>query len=155
MLAELHSACGDTMMAKTGSPRRCCPREGHRAQGTGPRFLSPWSPRHWHCGAGAHPVRRNAPLGISGGRRRDCGGVLRSQLPGGRSAATRDRGCVSGSGCLSAACIRRSGAHHADRFFMPARTDPDAPKHSGITFELAEQSLRLFAKEVLPVVKSW
>ncbi|MFQ5874379.1 MAG: acyl-CoA dehydrogenase family protein, partial [Dehalococcoidia bacterium] len=34
--------------------------------------------------------------------------------------------------------IWSSGAHHADRFFMLARTDPDAPKHRGITFFLGD-----------------
>jgi len=34
--------------------------------------------------------------------------------------------------------IWTSGAHHADWIFMMARTDPDAPKHRGISFLLAD-----------------
>ncbi|MBI4339771.1 MAG: acyl-CoA dehydrogenase family protein [Chloroflexi bacterium] len=34
--------------------------------------------------------------------------------------------------------IWTSGAHHADWLFMLARTDPDAPKHRGISFFLAD-----------------
>jgi len=36
--------------------------------------------------------------------------------------------------------IWTSGAHHADRFFMLARTDSDAPKHRGITFFLGDMN---------------
>lgn len=36
--------------------------------------------------------------------------------------------------------IWTSGAHHADRFFMLARTDSDAPKHRGITFFLGDMT---------------
>ena len=46
--------------------------------------------------------------------------------------------------------IWTSGAHHADRFFMLARTDPDAPKHRGITFFLGD--MRDPGVEVRPIV---
>ena len=36
--------------------------------------------------------------------------------------------------------IWTSGAHHADWLFMLARTDPDAPKHRGISFLLTPKS---------------
>lgn len=36
--------------------------------------------------------------------------------------------------------IWTSGAHHADWIFMMARTDPDAPKHRGISFFLADMT---------------
>ena len=36
--------------------------------------------------------------------------------------------------------IWTSNAHHAERIFFLARTDPDAPKHKGITFFLADMN---------------
>ena len=41
---------------------------------------------------------------------------------------------------ISGQKIWTSGAHHADRFFMLARTNPEAPKHRGITFFLGDMS---------------
>lgn len=48
--------------------------------------------------------------------------------------------------------IWTSGAHHADRFFMLARTDPDAPKHRGITFFMGD--MRDPGIEVRPIVSA-
>ena len=48
--------------------------------------------------------------------------------------------------------IWTSGAHHADRFFMLARTDPDAPKHRGITFFMGD--MKDSGVEVRPIVSA-
>ena len=48
--------------------------------------------------------------------------------------------------------IWTSGAHHADRFFMLARTDQDAPKHRGITFFLGD--MKDPGVEVRPIVSA-
>ena len=53
---------------------------------------------------------------------------------------------------ISGQKIWTSGAHHADRFFMLARTDPEAPKHRGITFFLGDMSDP--GVEVRPIVSA-
>ena len=53
---------------------------------------------------------------------------------------------------ISGQKIWTSGAHHADRFFMLARTNPEAPKHRGITFFLGDMSDP--GVEVRPIVSA-
>ncbi len=53
---------------------------------------------------------------------------------------------------ISGQKIWTSGAHHADRFFMLARTDPEAPKHRGITMFLGDMSDP--GVEVRPIVSA-
>ena len=53
---------------------------------------------------------------------------------------------------ISGQKIWTSGAHHADRFFMLARTDPDAPKHRGITFFMGD--MKDPGVEVRPIVSA-
>lgn len=59
-----------------------------------------------------------------------------SDLAGLRTAATR----VDGGWRISGEKVWTSNAHHAQRCLLLARTDPDAHKHEGITYFLADMS---------------
>jgi alkylation response protein AidB-like acyl-CoA dehydrogenase len=59
-----------------------------------------------------------------------------SDLAGLRTAARK----VEGGWRISGEKVWTSNAHHAQRCLLLARTDPEAPKHAGITYFLAEMT---------------
>ena len=139
---------GGLSRARAGDPGRGV-RQGRRADGRAERRLRHHDARQHAAGVGhrgaeaalpaADPVRRGHVVpGLLGAERR-----VRPRHLASRPQLDGDQWVLNGQK------IWTSAGHLADHIFTLARTDPDAPKHKGISFLLVD--MRQPGIEVRPI----